>query len=112
MADLSKQSADREFSSQDLAVLHHVVVGIMHEIRNPVNMIKNFSEVVREISDELDQTLEGWREHLPEEVVRRLSDLARDLADSERVVLEHTARVEQIMDRVVSQTEEIADARL
>lgn len=56
-ADL-EQAQDQIVAREKLAALGELTAGVAHEIKNPLNFVKNFSEASEELIDELKETLE------------------------------------------------------
>lgn len=58
ISSAEKFEAQRQLIIQDkLASLGQITAGIAHEIKNPLNFVKNFAEVSVELSHELKETL-------------------------------------------------------
>ena len=57
LSDL-EQAQDQIVAREKLAALGELTAGVAHEIKNPLNFVKNFSEASAELVDELKETLE------------------------------------------------------
>ena len=74
-----QRAQDQIVMQEKLAALGELTAGVAHEIRNPLNFVKNFSEVTEQLLEEL---LEELQTVLPEPVEREGGREHR--ADSER----------------------------
>jgi len=52
-----RTTQDRLVQTQKLASLGQLTAGIAHEIKNPLNLVNNFSVVSAELIDELQEAL-------------------------------------------------------
>ena len=59
-----------------------IVAGVAHEISNPLSFVKNFVEGSGNLSVELFEMLDGYREHLGEDDRALLDEIREELADS------------------------------
>jgi signal transduction histidine kinase len=73
-----------------MASLGELTAGIAHEIQNPLNFVNNFSEVNRELLQELKEQLATGNEH--EAMV-----IADDLVENEQKISEHGKRADAIV---------------
>lgn len=97
LGDLEK-AQDQIVMREKLAALGELTAGVAHEIKNPLNFIKNFSEVSVELLDELldeVRNLHGAREKAKEgadgKAVADAADGADAAADDGAVVIEEIA---------------------
>lgn len=86
-----KKTQDQLIESEKLASLGQVTAGIAHEIQNPMNFIKNFSELSMEL------IVEASEEESPEER-RELFELIRQNLQK---IGEHTKRTDRIVKNML-----------
>ena len=96
LADL-QQSQDRVISQQKLAELGEISSGVAHEIRNPIQFIRNFAESSQEITEELGEVLEQ-----PNGDIRKaVAELTGDLAENMERVVHHANRIHGIVSAMM-----------
>ncbi len=97
--ELTRMQA-RLVANEKLAALGDLVSGVAHEISNPMNFVKNFSEGSLELFEELTEIIDNYRDALSEEDVDALEDVKDELATSLNRVQENGGRVLTIVDRM------------
>ena len=101
LEDLRK-AQDQIVMGQKLAELGELTAGVAHEIRNPLNFVKNFSEVSEELVEELFEELEAVLGEeggkLDEEQRGLIEDIRGDIADNLKRIQEHGARADRIVN--------------
>ncbi|KIG16519.1 Serine/threonine protein kinase [Enhygromyxa salina] len=102
-----KTTQARIVTQEKLASLGVLTSGIAHEIRNPLNIIVNFSEVAQEIEQELDEVLRASFDALDSPTRERVTELLADLDRVTSTVRTHGMRVEKIVSsmRALSPTD-------
>jgi C4-dicarboxylate-specific signal transduction histidine kinase len=55
--------------SEKMASLGELTTGIAHEIQNPLNFVNNFSEVNRELIEELEVKRQNYRSEEQDEIL-------------------------------------------
>ena len=91
LADL-RESQDRIISQQKLAELGELASGVAHEMRNPLQFVRNFTSLSQELAAELRELLEQ-----PGEADRQeAEDLIKDLTGNLDRVEHHSGRLNSI----------------
>ena len=97
LADL-RRAQDQIVMREKLAALGELTAGVAHEIKNPLNFVKNFSEASEELLEELQETLEEDAEKLSADQRKLIEELIQDLTDNLRRILEHGERANRIVN--------------
>ena len=98
-AELTRMQ-DRLVAQEKLAALGELVSGVAHEISNPLNFVKNFSEGSLDIYEELAEMLAGYRSVMSEEDAALLDELGVELKSSLDRVCSNGGRVLSIVERM------------
>ena len=100
LGDLER-AQDQIVMREKLAALGELTAGVAHEIKNPLNFIKNFSEVSIELIDELVEevrkVLESGTDAKDEDTAGLIEEITRDIADNLKTIHGHGARANNIV---------------
>ena len=74
-----------------------LTAGVAHEIKNPLNFVKNFSELSQELLDELREILEESGETITSDDQELIQEISSDLTDNLGRIRSHGERANHIV---------------
>ncbi len=92
-----RRAQDQIVMREKLAALGELTAGVAHEIRNPLNFVKNFSEASEELVTELKEVLEEGDGQLNDEQRGLIEDICGDLNDNLGRIQSHGQRADRIV---------------
>ncbi len=96
-----RQAQDQIVAREKLAGLGELAAGVAHEIRNPLNFVKNFSEASEELLAELYETLGDDDNRFSDAQKQLLSETCGLLATNLERVSSHGRRAERIVGEML-----------
>ncbi len=105
LTDLEK-AQDQIVMREKLAALGELTAGVAHEIRNPLNFIKNFAEgsteLLEEMVEEIDTLLADIEENEQTKERRALvREITDDLVENTRLIRQHGTRADSIVQNML-----------
>ena len=96
------RTQNQVISSQKLVELGELAAGVAHEIRNPLNFIRNFSQTSEQLMDELKETLDEAGRTISEDQRGLIDEITVDLKENMTRMREHSDRANRIVQEVLA----------
>ena len=89
---------DKIITQQKLAEMGELTAGVAHEIRNPLNFVKNFSEVSEELIEEMKEVLDEFADQITDEQRDYIEEISQDLSGNLERIRHHGERANRIVE--------------
>ena len=110
LADLRK-AQEQIVMREKLAALGELTAGVAHEIKNPLNFVKNFSESSNELLDELKEVLDENANKISEEDQNYIKEISGDLNSNLDRIISHGERANRIVQDMLMMGRETGEER-
>ena len=107
-----KRAQDQIVMREKLAELGELTAGVAHEIQNPLNFVKNFSEVSVELVDELKSALKDGNGELSEDDRGLLDEICGDISSNLERIRHHGQRANSIVRDMLKIGRDSGEAQL
>src|SRR5262249_34687356 len=99
-----RTAQDRLVQTQKLALLGQITAGISHEIKKPLNFVKNFSSISAELIDKLQENLGKVKADVS--TLAEITELTNTLRDNLDKVVQHGKRADAIVKNMLLHSRE------
>ncbi|EAZ90842.1 sensor histidine kinase [Crocosphaera chwakensis] len=89
---------------EKLATIGALTAGIVHELRNPLNFVKNYGEGSVELLDDLSEEIENNGSDLNETTVDYINELIGELRENALTITNNAQRAENVIKDMLSQS--------
>ena len=110
LADLRK-AQNQIVMREKLAALGELTAGVAHEIKNPLNFVKNFSEVSEELLEELQELLPDQSEPMSDDEREEVAEICQDLTENLECIRQHGDRANRIVHDMLMMGRESSERR-
>ena len=110
LADLER-AQDQIVVREKLAALGALTAGVAHEIRNPLNFVKNFSEASEELLAELEEVIIDAGENISKEDKEYIQGISGDLTGNLQRIRTHGDRANRIVNDMLMMGRDTGEQR-
>ena len=96
------RTQNQVISRQKLVELGELAAGVAHEIRNPLNFIRNFSQTSEQLMNEMKETLDGAGVVINDDQQDLIDEIAMDLKENMTRMREHSDRANRIVEEMLA----------
>ena len=107
-----RQAQDQIVAREKLAGLGELTAGVAHEIKNPLNFVKNFAEASQELLEELNEVVEEIGDGMEAEQRGIVEEVCQDLTENLGRIRGHGERADRIVQDMLKMGRDAADRQL
>ena len=96
-----RRSQEQIVARQKLVELGELTAGVAHEIRNPLNFMKNFAVASEDLIEELTEALDKVKDRLDGEHRELVEEISHHLTDNMNRIRTNGERVDRIVDDMI-----------
>ena len=109
--DELKRAQDQIVMREKLAEMGELTAGVAHEIQNPLNFVKNFSEVSVELIEELQEVIEEGGSALSEDDRGMVDEICGDISSNLERISHHGLRANRIVRDMLKMGRDTGEAQ-
>lgn len=96
---------ERIIAQEKLAMIGVLTTGIVHELRNPLNFVKNYAEGSVELSNDLLEEIEQQSSKITTSSVEMMKELVNELRENALATTRHANRAENVIQEMLFQSQ-------
>jgi PAS domain S-box-containing protein len=97
-----KAAQERLVQTEKMASLGQLTAGVAHEIKNPLNFVKNFAEISKDLLEELNEEFQSTIEEIDEEKQKETLEKFASIDEMLAKIKEHGNRANSIVQSMLS----------
>ncbi|MFV1979972.1 MAG: ATP-binding protein, partial [Rhodothermia bacterium] len=100
LSDL-KSTQEQLVTQEKMASLGQLAAGIAHEIKNPLNFVNNFAELIAELAQEAGELFESHRSEIPADLASEIIPMMAGISVNAQQVHKHGKRADGIVKNMM-----------
>ncbi|HPI36683.1 MAG TPA: cache domain-containing protein [Ignavibacteriaceae bacterium] len=92
-----KEAQSQLIQAEKMASLGQLTAGIAHEIKNPLNFVNNFADLCVDLTHELKDELEVYKDKIGDKEFGYITEILGDIEQNSRKINEHGKRADSIV---------------